>query len=169
MTDYPGLRPLLVPCAVVGGFALLVTFTKDLQNLWPLQPGLPNWRFGAMGFLLGTGALPVLGLALMAVVAGVGQFPRLARTVSIIGLGLGLVFLLGLVAFLVDSRQVIEQAGGGDAGSMVSGAVRRTVVLGLFTAPAYLALGWASHRMAGKLAAIAYVKREGLVVGSPAS
>lgn len=168
MTDYPGLRPLLVPCALVGGFALLVTFTKDLQNLWPLQPGLPNWRFGAMGFLLGTGALPVLGLTLMALVAGVGQSPRLARMVSVLGLALGLVFLVGLAVFLVDSRQVIQQAGGGDAGAMVAGATRRTVVFGMFTAPAYLALGWASHRMAGKLAAMTKVDRQGLVVGSSA-
>ena len=160
----PSVKPLLIPCALVGGYAVLTAFVRDIQNVWPLQPSLANWRFGALGFLIGTGALPVLGLALMAVVAALGEMRGLCRTVAVVGLVLGSVMLLGLILFLVDSRSLLASAGG-DATTMIRGAVRRTVALGGLTGPAYLALGIAGLKAASR-ATGSKPRRPDLIVGS---
>lgn len=160
----PSVKPLLLPCALIGGYAVLTAFVRDLQSVWPLQPSVANWRFGALGFLIGTGALPVLGLALMAVVAALGEMRGLGRAVAGFGLVLGVVMVLGLILFLVDSRSLLASAGG-DAGTMIRGAVRRTVAIGVLTGPAYLALGIAGLKAAGR-AAGPKQGRPDLIVGS---
>ena len=160
----PSVKPLLIPCALVGGYAVVTPFVRDIQNIWPLQPSLANWRFGALGFLIGTGALPVLGLAFMAVAAALGDLRGLGRTVAVVGLVLGAVMALGLILFLVDSRSLLASAGG-DATAMIRGAVRRTVAMGVLTAPAYLALGIAGLKAASGSAG-SKQRRPDLIVGS---
>jgi hypothetical protein len=150
---------------MVGGYAVLTAFLRDLQNIWPLQPSVANWRFGALGFLIGTGALPVLGLALMAVVAALGEKRWLGRAVAVVGLVLGVGMVLGLILFLVDSRSLLANAGG-DATTMIRGAVRRTAAIGVLTGPAYLALGIAGLKAASGRTTRPKQGRPDLIVGS---
>jgi hypothetical protein len=160
------IRPLLFPCVLIGLYAILVTFGKDFEHYWPLKPGGAGWRFGALGFFLGSGAVPVLGLALMAVAGAIGEFRGVSRAVGVIGIFLGVAVLAGLVIFFVDSRVVL--AGAGTNAPLVTGAVRRTAVLALLSGPAYLALGLAGFRAAREMAPRVVDSKSGLVsAGAP--
>ena len=166
MAQFQTIRPLLIPCALIGLYAIAVTFGKDFDNYWPLNPGSASWRFGALGFFIGTGAIPVLGLALMAIAAAVGEFRGVSRVVGVLGILLGLAVVAGLVVFLVDSRPIL--AGSGQNTPMVSGAVRRTVFHGLLSGPAYLLLGLAGFRAARAMAPKAVDSKSGLIsAGAP--
>lgn len=162
LAQSPAIRPLLVPCALIGLYAVVVTFGKDLDNYWPLNFAVASWRFGAMGFFLGTGAIPVLGLALIALVGSLGEYRGVSRAAGVAGILLGSAVVLGLVMFLVDSQTVMATARG-DAAAMVRGAVRRTATLGFLTGPAYLALGVGALRAADSLGPKPVDAKSGLV------
>ena len=166
MAQLQSIRPLLVPCALIGLYVIVVTFGKDFDNYWPVKPGSASWRFGALGFFIGTGAIPVLGLALMTVAAAVGEFRGVSRLAGVLGILLGLAVVAGLVVFLVDSRPIL--AGSGQNAPLVSGAVRRTAIHGLLSGPAYLLLGLAGLRAARAMAPKAMDSKSGLVsAGAP--
>jgi hypothetical protein len=162
------LRPLLLPCALVGLYVVLVTLFKDAASIWPLDPGSTNWRFGALGFFLGTGSLPVLGLAMLALVAGLGDHRRLGMLAAAIGFALGVVVLVGLVVFVVDAQTLLAESGDGDAGAMIRGAVRRTAAMSVLAGPAYLAVGVGAWRSARATISPDSGARPGLVVGGQA-
>lgn len=166
MTLSPAVRPLLTPVILVGAYVILVTFTRDLQSLWPLQVGNANWRFGAAGFFLTTGAVPALGLALMVVGATLGDHRGLAKAVGAFGVGLGLFVAAVLVLFFVDSRSVLASAQGASSEDLVAGAIRRSLVLGISASPAYLVLGWAALRAAGRMEGPVARTDTGIVVGN---
>jgi hypothetical protein len=168
VTLSPAVRPLLTPALLVGGYVILVSLTKDLQNIWPLQLGVTNWRFGAAGFLLGSGAVPVLGLALMLVAAVLSESRGVTRGVGFLGVALGVVVAVLVALFFVDSRSVLATAAGGASADVVSGAVRRTLALGIATAPAYLILVVAGLRAAARISDDAGQAAPGVVVGSRA-
>lgn len=166
MTLSPAVRPLLTPAILIGVYVVLVTLTKDLQQIWPIQAGEAGWRFGALGFLIGSGALPVVGTAMVVLAGVLAERPLLTRVTGFLAIGLGLVMLVGLVVFLVDSRTLLATATG-DATTMLQGAVRRTATVGVFTGLAYLALGAAAVRAAAGLTGLgAPGKPSGLVVGA---
>lgn len=167
MTLSPAVRPLLTPAVLVGGYVILVSLTKDLQNIWPLQLGVANWRFGAAGFVLGSGAVPVLGLALMQVAAALSENRGLTRAAGLLGVALGVVMSVLVIMFFVDSRTVLASSEGPSV-EVIAGAVRRTLALGLATAPAYLVLGWAGLRAAGGMTGTTGQTAPGVVVGGQA-
>ena len=163
--QFQTIRPLLAPFVLVGLFVMLATFARDFTSYWPMKPSVAGWRFGALGFFLGTGALPVLGLAMMVVASALAEFRGVARAAGITGILLGVMVVVGLAVFLMDSRVVM---GAQESVPMVSSAVTRTTILGLLTAPAYLALGLAGWRTANALAPKAVDSKAGLVsAGAP--
>lgn len=161
--NQPSLRPLLLPCMMIGAFTVLVTFVDDAQSIWPISLGSANWRFGTLGFMIGTGALPVLGIGLVVLAAALGEYRKMTWVAAGAALVIGVVVLAGMAVFFADARTVMASAGGGDAGAILAGAMRRTLAIGALTGPAYVAIGLAGVRIARSLPAAG--ARSPLVVG----
>jgi hypothetical protein len=93
----------------IGFVALLLVAVPvfDLfANVWPLRPGSLHWRFGTSGLLSGFLLTPLLGLALLTVVAAFR-----ARRATLLALtlanGLGALLLFALVPlFILDFLQL---------------------------------------------------------------
>lgn len=141
---------------------MAVTFAKDLQNIWPVSMGSASWRFGALGFFLGTGAVPVIGLAMIILSSVLGEWRKMLVAAGVLGVALGVLMLGGLVLFLVDSQSISASAGG-DAVAMVAGAVRRTMLIGSVAGVTYLVLGIAGFKALNRFVELDEKK---LVVGS---
>src|SRR5262249_59868918 len=97
----------LLPLIYVAALVILVDQSLDLfASIWPLNPGVLQWRFGAFG--LGLSRLEFLALAdAMAIATAVVlEHRRFLVVLAVIHLVLGIAILAGLGLFVLDGIQI---------------------------------------------------------------
>lgn len=72
----------------------------------PARPGEISWRFGVFGLLTNALVTPMLGLAILLVVATLLERQRTVRRLAILTLVLDVIILLGLGLFVLDYLQL---------------------------------------------------------------
>ncbi len=93
-------------------FTFIVIFWPGadlITNVWPLQPGNLQWRYGFMGLLAGFPHTPILGLALAMSLAYAMKHDRTLRMLSAINL-IGAAGLLAVLLFFPLDVVQLESA-----------------------------------------------------------
>jgi hypothetical protein len=99
-------RSLLRPGYAVGVLLIVLPLGDLALNLWPLQPGNVDWRFGSIGLLSGFILTPLIGIGVLLLVAAVLEHRSVLRLVSIVNLvGAGLMVPM-VVLFMLDWIQM---------------------------------------------------------------
>lgn len=137
------------PLVGVGYFvaAVLILFPViDLvANLWPLDPGRVNWRYGAYVLLSGFVLTVILGFALALLLARLADHRKTARVLAVLsGLG-GVILLAAAVAFALDALQLRASVSGDARTQFGIGAVK-AVVKNSMAAAGFLWMAWAAWR-----------------------
>lgn len=106
---------------------LALPFMDYVMNVWPLQPGQVNWRYGAFGLAGGFLLTPLLGFVLL---AATGFFLGHRRTLAITALlsaicGLGLILLS--MSFVLDSLQIRSSVSAAQKGVFDAGVVKALI------------------------------------------
>jgi len=107
------LRPLAGPVYCTAWLLVLITVMDFALAVWPFQPGAIAWRYGAGGLLGGYLLSPILGVAMIALLARALDHRRMLWTVVALGLIGGLVLVITMVAFPLDAVQLrgrVEEA-----------------------------------------------------------
>jgi hypothetical protein len=153
----------LIPVALL----LIASPVADLTAaLLPIHPGEVSWRFGAYGLLTNALVTPILGLAILIVVSGLGH--RTRRVVIIAGICavLALVLIGGFALFVLDYLQ-LRQAVGTAARGPYDAAALKAMFVAVLEAGVLVALGVTAFRSSGLWLSAAgrrRRKRVGLVV-----
>lgn len=93
----------------IGFVALLLVIIPifDLfANVWPLRPGSLHWRFGTSGLLSGFLLTPLLGMALLTVVAALRARPATLTSLVLANAAGTLVLLAIVPLFTLDFLQL---------------------------------------------------------------
>lgn len=85
---------------------VLVPVLEFAGRVWPLQPGAPAWRYGAIGLLTNAGLLPILGLAMGICVAMWLEHGRTLRAFGVVALLASLSLFVLTPFFLLDALQL---------------------------------------------------------------
>jgi len=94
----------------------------------PARPGEVSWRFGVFGLLTNALVTPMLGLAIVLVVATLLERRRTVRRLAIITLVLDVILLLGLGLFVLDFLQLRQAVTGTSRGAYDAAAVKALLV-----------------------------------------
>ncbi len=136
-----------------------------LPKINPANFGSADWRYGAVGLLVGSVVTPIIGLTFAGCSALIARHRGVLLTVSVVSLVLGLLLIIGGVTFLSDFGAVAP-----DLSERVAPAFRaattKTVVVALLAAGAavWLGLGGLQALRAGRTSGPEDRSR-GLVVG----
>ena len=135
-------RWLVAGLVAVGLILVLWPLADHLANVWPVQPGSVQWRYGAAGLLANFLHTPLLGLSLLLLVAWWTRSAGLMR-----GLGLAsmvaAVLLLGVMAVFAMDLQQIRAIRPPEAGTLVlvGGAISELKYLTTVVAASLLGIG----------------------------
>jgi hypothetical protein len=77
-----------------------------VTNVWPLQAGLLEWRYGAWGLLSGYLLTPLLGMIMLAAAAALMGHARALAALFWVNLLVAAVLLVGSVFFVLDVVQL---------------------------------------------------------------
>lgn len=94
----------------------------------PPRPGEISWRFGVFGLLTNALVTPMLGLALMQVVAILLERGRTVRRIAVFNLILDVVLVLGLGLFILDFVQLRLAVTGTSRGAYDAAAIKALLV-----------------------------------------
>jgi hypothetical protein len=94
----------------------------------PARPGEVSWRFGVFGLLTNALVTPMLGLAMLQVVATLLERGRTVRRLTIVMLALDIVLLLGLGLFVLDFLQLRQAVTGTSRGAYDAAAIKALLV-----------------------------------------
>ncbi len=139
-------RALGLATIFVAAFLIIVPFVNVAPNVFPLNPGLRDWRFGALGFILTALTMPTLGLGLLALGGALRGSRRAALVTLVIALLLSVVAVPGLTVFLLDGMALRNAASDPRVHPMYNQGMARTVVLSVLAIPALLAVAAASFK-----------------------
>lgn len=98
-----------------------------VANLWPIDPGRINWRYGAYMLLSGFVLTMVLGMALGLLVGRAAGHARTVRVLAVINGVIAVVLLLAAVAFTLDALQLRAGVTGDSRTQFGIGAVKSLV------------------------------------------
>lgn len=104
------LRRLAPAAYCIAALLIGVTLIDFLGNAWPFLPGEVNWRYGVIGSLSIYLLSPLIGLLIASVIAALAPHPAMSRIIGALSLLSGVLVLLGLVSFGLDSLQVRSAA-----------------------------------------------------------
>ena len=104
------LRLAAGPVYLTACILVLLPFLETLLTLWPFNPGLVQWRYGAVG--IGSRALmtPALGLLMILIMAAWTENRSLLRWYSIFSLVGAVVLVLLIPLFALDVVQMRSNA-----------------------------------------------------------
>jgi hypothetical protein len=126
--DAPARRTLFLAAWLL----MLVPFVQAASQIWPLQLGNIQWRFGAANALSSVLLLPFLGLSLLLVLARSLERQGLARLVG----SLAALFCLGIlgsvVLFVLDAQELKSIVSSQMAGQFTMTTARVALVSVLF-------------------------------------
>lgn len=99
-------RYLSWPVYVVAAMLVLLPLAELFVSIWPLQPGVVRWRFGAVGLLSGALLVPILGIVLAYALAVLLEHRMMQRIIALLS-GLVAVALVAAAAgFVLDALQM---------------------------------------------------------------
>ena len=131
----------------------------------PASFASPDWRYGAVGFLLGNIVTPIIGLSIAAAAALINRQRGVLMVVSLAFLLLALILVVGGVTFLVDFGGISAKLSERVTPAFHAATVK-TAVIALLAAVASIWLGLGGWRVARAAGADESVDRTaGLVVG----
>lgn len=100
------IRAVLPPLSAVA-FLLIASPTVDLiAAIVPPRPAEVSWRFGVFGLFTNALVTPMLGLAIMQIVASLLEQWKSVRRITLFNLVLAIVVLLGIGLFVLDYIQL---------------------------------------------------------------
>jgi len=102
-------RRLRIPAYLILGFASAMPVVEALANLWPYAPGVPQWRFGALGTLSNMVSPAMIGLLLMTVVAATAGDRLMLWVLVLADCLLGAFALTAAGMFVLDALQTRAQ------------------------------------------------------------
>lgn len=141
-----------VGLSVVYGVAavlVIVPMIEFFAQVWPIRIGIIGWRFGAVGFAVERGLLPMVGLAL---VTGVAMFTHrrvTLRAISVFSWVSATTLAIVLVLFTLDALQLRVTVRPGVPRQGFELAAGKVLVMGALYAPLLIWLGVAAWRAAG--------------------
>jgi hypothetical protein len=94
----------------------------------PARPGEISWRFGVFGLLTNTLVTPMLGLAILIVVATLLERHQTVRRLAVLTLILDVILLLGLGLFILDYLQLRQAVTGTSRGAYDAAAIKALLV-----------------------------------------
>lgn len=94
-----------IPAYIVFGIATPLPVLESLANLWPYHFGLAQWRFGALGTLSNMLAPSMIGLFLLAIVAGLASDRIVLWFLAAVGVTAGVVASCSSIMFVLDAIQ----------------------------------------------------------------
>jgi hypothetical protein len=98
-------RYLALPAYLTAAALILIPFTDAALTLWPWKPGIPQWRFGALGLASNAFMIPTAGMLILLVTAlTLGHW----RTLRVFGATCALLALftgLSIGLFTLDAIQ----------------------------------------------------------------
>lgn len=102
-------RYLSWPVYVVSAMLVLLPFAEFFVSIWPLQPGVVRWRFGAVGLFSGALLVPILGVLLAYAVAVLLEHRVMQRIISVLSGLVALVLVAAAAGFVLDMLQMRGQ------------------------------------------------------------
>lgn len=108
-------------------------FLQAGSQIWPLQLGNIQWRFGAANALSGVLLLPYLGLVLLVLMARGLENRALSRTVGTVSAIFTVGLLASLVVFILDALQLKTIVSTAMTASFNSTSVRVGLVTVIFS------------------------------------
>jgi hypothetical protein len=122
------LRAVLPPLSAVA-FLLVASPAVDLIGaILPPRPAEVSWRFGAFGLLTNALVTPILGLAIMQIVAILLEQWKTARRLTYLNLILAVALLLGLGLFVLDYIQLRHAVTGSSRAAYDAAAIKAFLV-----------------------------------------
>jgi hypothetical protein len=163
-SDTTTARSLALAGYPIALLLIIVPLLDAVPKMLPANFGSPDWRYGAVGFLFGSIATPLIGLTIAAVAALVARQRIMLMVVSLVFLLLALVLVVGGVAFLVDFGGISAKLSERVTPAFHAATVKTTVIA-LLAALASVWLGLGGLRVARAGAVVSDDKAAGLVVG----
>jgi len=122
------IRAVLPPLSAVA-FLLIASPTVDLiAAIVPPRPGEVSWRFGVFGLLTNALVTPMLGLAIMQIVASLLEQWKSVRRITLFNLVLAIVVLLGIGLFILDYIQLRQAVTGTSRNAYDAAAIKALLV-----------------------------------------
>lgn len=100
------LRPLAAAIAFAGALLVALTAIDFVLTVWPLRFGIVGWRYGSAGLLGGFLLTPLLGVAMLMVVAALYEYRGVQRIMMVFSLFMAVLLALVLMGFALDAMQV---------------------------------------------------------------
>lgn len=104
------LSRLYLPFLVVGLYLVIMPYLRDLAGTLPASPGNRDWRYGAMGFFLNAGILPVLGFAVLTIATALNQRAFALKVTGAGALAVAAATVVGYALFRRDHSQLLGSA-----------------------------------------------------------
>lgn len=98
--------PLGTIIVTAGTVLVAIALIDFLSNVFPMAPGLVEWRYAAVGMAAGFISTPLLGLALMMFGAELKGSRAFLKGAGAVAWVLAIVMVLSLVVFALDGLQV---------------------------------------------------------------
>ncbi len=122
------VRAVLPPLSAVA-FLLIASPAVDLIGaVVPPRPAEVSWRFGVFGLFTNALVTPMLGIAIMQVVANLLERWKTVRRIAIFNLILAIVLLLGLGLFVLDYLQLRQAVTGSSRNAYDAAAIKAILV-----------------------------------------
>jgi hypothetical protein len=119
----------ILPALNAVAFLLIASPAIDLIGaVVPARPAEVSWRFGVFGLLTNSLVTPMLGLAIMQVVATLLEQRRTVRRIALFVLVLDIVMVLGLGLFVLDYIQLRQAVTGSSRGAYDAAAIKALLV-----------------------------------------
>jgi hypothetical protein len=131
MTDRSDVRTVYPAGYAVGLMLILIPAIELAITSWPPQPGLLNWRFGAVGLVANSLLFPVIGLGILLFTAELLGHARVQRGLSVFA-AFGCVLLIAAMAvFALDVLQLRSLVRGNARVGYDAVVVKATLNLGI--------------------------------------
>lgn len=99
------LRPLVWAAYAVALLLIIMPLVELVLGIWPLRVGQLNWRFGAAGLVSQSVMTPLLGMFLAVATAAAMGHRMLARILSGVAIGAGVLGILAIGMFALDALE----------------------------------------------------------------
>jgi hypothetical protein len=140
-------RPIGQALTAVSLFLFLVPLVNVGLQVIPWRPSDQNWRFGALGFLLGAITLPTLGVGLLGVSGLLRESRGTVRLTFALASLLLVAAVAGLADFLIEGSALKAAATEPRMLRLFQVEIRRTTLVSAVAIPALAALAIGSYKL----------------------
>jgi hypothetical protein len=115
------------PVYFLGFLFLALPLMDFVMNVWPLQLGKVNWRYGAFGLAGGFLLTPLLGLVILLASGTIYRHRRVLLVTGILSAITGVALALLSMSFVLDSLQVRSGVPAANKGAFDAGVLKALV------------------------------------------